>query len=217
MGGLFYGLSVDLQAMRPALGATSVLFVLLAMNMLVGLAGGIGIGLGIAAADYAPTRRWHWSLLGGAVGGLLVGGLTELVGLDAFNLLLGRSPGNITGAAEGAFLGAAVGLAVWTARRRECSLAQSAAIGGLTTGLAGLLIPLLGGTLFAGSLDRLLTQFPDARFRLDAIGRLFGETGFGPVSRVATAGIEGLLFGVCLLAAMFFCWHGAVRAAGGAR
>lgn len=217
LGGLFYGLSVDLQAMQPALGATSILFVLLAMNMLVGLAGGAGVGLGIAAAEFAPGRGWHWSVLGGAAGGLLVGGIAELIGLDAFNLLLGQSPGNVTGAAEGALLGAAVGLALWAARQRSSTLTQSAAVGGLTTGLAGLLVPVLGGTLLAGSLDRLLMQFPDARFRLDAIGRLFGEGEFGPVSQVATAGIEGLLFGACVLGATFFCWHGSNRAAGAAQ
>lgn len=217
MGGVFYGLSVDLQAMQPRLGATSVLFVLLAMNMIVGLAGGAGVGAGIAAAEYAPPRRWYWSVIGGTAGGLAVGGIAELVGLDAFNLLLGQSPGNITGAAEGAFLGGAVGLAVSAARRRSWGLAQSAAVGGVTTGAAGVLVPLLGGTLLAGSLDRLLVQFPGAPFRLDAVGRLFGEGDFGRVSQVATAGIEGLLFGAGVLGTMFFCWHGLNRGAGGAR
>ena len=217
LGGLFYGLNIDLQAMQPAMGATSILFVLLAINMIVGMVGGAGVGLGIAAAGYARGPGWWSSVAGGMAGGLIVGGITELVGLDAFSLLLGRSPGNVTGAGEGAALGGAVGLAVWMARRRNCNLMQSATIGGLATGTAGLLIAMSGGTLLAGSLDRLLAQFPGARFRLDTIGSLFGETGFGPISQILTAGIEGLLFGACLLAAMSYCWPGLNQAPGSTR
>ena len=217
LGGLFYGLNIDLQAMQPATGATSILFVLLAINMIVGMTGGAGVGLGIAAASYAPRPAWYGSVAGGMTGGLFVGGIAELVGLDAFGLLLGRSPGNITGGAEGAILGGAVGLAVSMARARNYKPAQSAAVGGLITGAAGLLISLSGGRLLAGSLDRLLAEFPGARFRLDTIGSLFGETAFGPVSQLLTAGIEGLLFGACLLAALSFCWQGVKGEVGGAR
>ncbi len=74
--------------------------------------------------------------------------------------------------------------------------------GGLTGAAAGLLIPLLGGRLMGGSLDLLARQFQDSRLSLDQIGAVFGETGFGPVSQVATGGIEGLLFGGGVVAAM---------------
>ena len=47
---------------------------------------------------------------------------------------------------------------------------------------AGLLSPLLGGRLMAGSLDLLSHTFANSRLRLDRIGALFGERGFGPVS-----------------------------------
>jgi DNA-binding winged helix-turn-helix (wHTH) protein len=211
IGGLFYGFGVNLPGAQPALGATSVLFVLLAINMIVGLVAGAGVGLGIAAAEFMPTGRWQWSALGGAVGGFITGGAAKLVGLDAFNLLLGQSPRDMTGAPEGAMLGAAVGLAAWAARRRSCDFAQSVALGGLAAGAAGILIHLSGGTLLGGSLNLLLRQFPDARVRLDPIGHLFGETGFGPVSKVATAGLEGLLFGACVVGALFFCAPGEDR------
>jgi len=214
LGGLLYAFAVNLQGAQLALGATSILFVLLAINMIVGLAAGAGVGFGIAAAEFAPADRWQWSLLGGAAGGFVTGGAAKLVGLDAFNLLLGQSPGTMTGAPEGAMLGAAVGVAAWAARRRSSTFAQSAALGGLTSGAAGILIPLFGGTLLGGSLDLLLRQFPEARFRLDPIGQLFGETGFGQVSKAATAGIEGLLFGACVVGALFFCSPGEDRISG---
>ena len=31
---------------------------------------------------------------------------------------------------------------------------------------------------------------------------MFGETGFGPISQIVTGGIEGLLFGGCVVGAM---------------
>ena len=39
--------------------------------------------------------------MAGAAGGLLVGAFGKLLGLDAFTLLVGRSPGNITGGERG--------------------------------------------------------------------------------------------------------------------
>lgn len=201
LGGLFYGLSIGVG---PAMGATSALFVLLAINMVVGLVAGIGVGTGLAAAELARGDRWQWAMLGGAIGGFVTGGAAKLVGLDAFALLLGQSPGDMTGAPEGLILGAAVGVATWAARHHALSLARSAAVGGLVAGVSGVAISLSGGTFLGGSLDFLLRRFPESRFRLDAIGALFGESGFGAVSKAATSGIECLLFGACVVGAMFF-------------
>jgi hypothetical protein len=64
------------------------------------------------------------------------------------------------------------------------------------------LIPLLGGRLMGGSLDLLARSFPDSRLRLDQIGALFGESGFGPVTQLITGALEGALFGGCIVAAM---------------
>lgn len=208
LGGTLYGLGVNLQGLQPGLGATSALFVLLAINMLVGLVAGAGVGLGIALATRRWPVGWQSSVLGGMAGGFVTGGAAKLVGLDAFRLLLGEAPGRMTGAPEGAVLGAAVGLAAWIAGRRSRSPAQAVAIGAAATGVAGFILPLLGGTLLGGSLDQLVRRFPDSRFSLAPIGRLFGETGFGPVSQAATAGIEGLLFGACIVGALGFFLSG---------
>jgi hypothetical protein len=53
-----------------------------------------------------------------------------------------------------------------------------------------------------GSLDLLAHHFPGSRLRLDGVAHLFGEPVFGPISQVATAGLEGLLFGGCVAGAM---------------
>ena len=202
IGGLFYGFAAASQPLGPGTGAASMLLVLLWLTMAAALMGGAGVSFGIAASGFAPAR--HWSIAGGALGGLVVGGVVKLLGLDAFNLLLGRSPGDITGAAEGALLGGAVGLGTWLGSRGPGppSLRRGMAAAALAGGGAGVLIPMLGGRLMGGSLDLLARSFPDSRLRLDQIGGLFGESGFGPVSQIVTGGIEGALFGGCVAGAM---------------
>ena len=118
VGGLFYGFAGAAQPLQPGMGAVSVLLVLVCLTVLVALIGAAGVGFGIAAAGFAPRPPLAVEhVVGGAVGGLVVGAVAKLLGLDAFNLLFGQSPGDITGAAEGALLGGAVGLGAWLASR----------------------------------------------------------------------------------------------------
>ena len=198
-GGLFYGFAGASQPLQPGMGAISVLLVLLCLTILVALIGGAGVAFGIAAAGVARAR--YWLVAGGAVGGLLVGAVVKLLGLDAFSLLIGRSPGDITGPFEGLILGGAVGLGAWLASRAS-TLRRGAPVAALAGAAGGLLIALSGGRMMGGSLDLLARQFPASRLRLDQIGALFGEQGFGPVSRALTSALEGALFAGCVVAAM---------------
>lgn len=203
--GLFYGFAGASEPLQPGMGAISVLLVLVCLTILLGLAAGAGVGLGIAAASQAAPRSALWSALGGAAGGLLVGAVVKLVGLDAFNLLLGQSLGNITGASEGALLGGATGLAYGLGSR---ALRKSVVLAAAAGGVAGVAIALLGGRLMGGSLELLASQFPGSRLRLDRIGAVFGEDGFGPVSQVVTGGLEGALFAASVVAAMIIAHRG---------
>ncbi len=200
-GGLLYGLAASSPSATGGIGAISVLMVLLVLSVLLGLTAGLGVGGGIAVASLIPSNKWQWSTAGGMFGGFAIGGIAKLLGLDGFALLFGRSPVEMTGPAEGALLGAALGFAAWIAVNRQLPFGGSAAVGGLAGGTAGLLIPLLGGHLLGGSLN-LLARFPDARFRLDAIGALVGENGFSRVSEALTATVEGGLFGLCVAGAL---------------
>ncbi|AQA00399.1 hypothetical protein BWQ93_19520 [Sphingopyxis sp. QXT-31] len=201
-GGMLYGFAGASQA---AGGGLSILLVLIAMTVALALLGGAGVAFGIAAAGFAPTHRGAWTVAGGAFGGLIVGALVKLVGLDAFAMLFGRSPGDITGAPEGALLGAAVGVGAWLADRAPAlSLRRSIGLPALAGALGGLAIALSGGRLLGGSLALLAQAFPTARPHLDPIGGLFGESGIGPVSQIATAALEGALFAGCLVAALVF-------------
>jgi hypothetical protein len=53
-----------------------------------------------------------------------------------------------------------------------------------------------------GSLDLLANRFPASRLRLDGIGDLFGEEGFGPLSQLVTGAMEGAMFGAFTVGAM---------------
>jgi DNA-binding winged helix-turn-helix (wHTH) protein len=201
LGGLVYGLADASQPAQGGTGALSVLLVLLCVTTLVALIGAAGVSFGIATSAFAGARRAQWTILGGAGGGFVVGAAGKLLGLDAFNLLVGHSPGDITGGMEGAILGAAVGLGAWLATR-TVSVRNGALLASLCGAAAGLLIALLGGRLMLGSLELLLRHSPGSRLHLDQVSRLFGESDFGPITQFATAMLEGALFAGCIVAAM---------------
>jgi hypothetical protein len=52
--------------------------------------------------------------------------------------------------------------------------------------------------LLGGSLHALAEMLPQSQLRLDEIGALFGEDGFGRISQMATGGLEGMLFAACM-------------------
>jgi DNA-binding winged helix-turn-helix (wHTH) protein len=196
-GGLFYGF---LAAGHPGVAGISILLVLLVLTAVLGLVGGAGVGFGIAAIAFSRSRAWYWPILGGAIGGNVVGAVVRLLGLDAFTLLFGRSPGDMTGALEGAILGAAAGLGFVIAGRQE-KLRTGASLAALCGGAAGVLIVLSGLHLMGGSLDLLADHFPGSQLQF---GGLFGERDFGPVSQVVTAALEGALFAASVVCAMLW-------------
>jgi DNA-binding winged helix-turn-helix (wHTH) protein len=210
-GGLVYGLADASQPVPGGTGALSVLLVLLCVTTLVALVGAAGVSFGIATAAFARSRAGQWMILGGAGGGFVVGAAGKLLGLDAFALLVGHSPGDITGGMEGAILGAAVGLGAWLATR-AASPRTGAMLAALCGGVAGFAIALLGGRLMLGSLELLLRHSPGSRLHLEQVTRLFGESDFGTVTRFATAILEGALFAGCIVAVMGIARRRAGRA-----
>lgn len=202
LGGLLYGSALAYAPADAGLGTASVLLVLLGLNVLVGLVGGAGVSVGMAAAGWMERRPFGWSVAGATLGGLLVGGGAKLLGVDAFNLLLGRAPAGITGGLEGAALGGALAVGArigghWGGPRWRP--AAGAAVAG---GVAGALIPLAGGRLMGGSLDLLARSFDGSQLDLNALGRLFGEVHFGHTTQVVLGSVEGLLFGGSVVGAL---------------
>ena len=200
LGGIFYGFAGGSQGM----GGASIVLVLTALTVLIALIGAAGVSFGMAATGLFNLSNGPSTILGGAAGGFLVGGIVKLLGLDAFNLLLGQSPTHITGALEGAVLGGAVGLGLHLgspalSRQSLSRRMLPAAAVGMAAGVA---IPAAGGQLLGGSLNALAEILPQSRLRLDQIGALFGEDGFGRISQMASGGLEGMLFAACITGAI---------------
>jgi DNA-binding winged helix-turn-helix (wHTH) protein len=201
IGGLIYGFAGASQPLAPGMGAVSILLVILCLSVAVALMGAVGVSFGISIATRVGKRDWRWTTVGGASGGLLIGAVVKLLGIDAFNLLFGHSPAGMTGAFEGTIIGTGVGLSAWFASRSG-RLRRSVFTAAFLGAAAGISIVLLGGRLMAGSLDLLARTFPDSRLHLDKIGSLFGERGFGLASQVVTGGLEGALFSACVVGAI---------------
>ena len=201
IGGLFYGFAVS-QPADAGTGAASALVVILCLCAGVALIGGAGVSFGIALARQQWGRGWLPTLAGATVGGLAIGAVVKMIASDTLNLLFGHAPRGITGAAEGAALGLAAGLALCLTERGPLSRRRAAAIGGALGGVAGLLLALAGGRLMAGSLDLFARTYPDSRLRLDQLAAMFGDAGFGRTSLMFANLLEGALFGACIVAAI---------------
>lgn len=172
-------------------GAVSLLLVLALVSIFSAGVAGAGIGAGLAASRFVHPWRWYSPIAGGALGGLTIGALANLIGSDAFRLLFGHEVGAFAGAFEGFVLGAAVGAAAFLAGRR---LAHSLIIAGLLGAGAGLAIAVLDGRMMAGSLASLAAAFPSSQIRLEGISNVPGEAELGPLGRALTSAFEGAVF-----------------------
>lgn len=184
--GLVYGfLGAAGQPSGGGGGALSLLLVLMLVTVLAAAVAGLGIAAGIAAARLIRPQAWYWSLGGGALGGLVLGGFAHLIGADAFRLLIGGDLDHFAGAGEGVVIGAATGLAAALAVRGVAPLALGAGLGLI----GGVAISLADGRMMAGSLQALGAAFPGS-----SIGAVFGGGGFEPVGLAVTGAIEGAAF-----------------------
>ncbi|MFP7721444.1 winged helix-turn-helix domain-containing protein [Lysobacter sp. A3-1-A15] len=201
LGGLLYGSALAVAPQSQGLGTLSILMVLLALSLAVGMAGAMGVGVGMAAGRLRGSAAGM--LAGGAVGGLVVGGLVRLLGSDTFTLLVGRAPTGITGGLEGAVIGFALAVGVFLGggleQPRGWRPAWSAA---LSTGIAGALVTLAGGSLMATSLMRVAATFDETRLDMAPLGALLGEPQLGMAAQAALGLLEGGIFGGCVAAAM---------------
>jgi DNA-binding winged helix-turn-helix (wHTH) protein len=202
IGGVFYGSTLAYASVDPGVGAASVLLVMVSLSAIIGLAGGLGVAGGMALSVGMMRGRVAFNIVGAALGGMLVGGVAKLLGMDAFNLLFGHAPSRITGALEGLVLGAALATGAQLAGGITDRSTWRPVLGaGVAGAVAGVLIPFFGGNLLAGSLDLLRRSFVDSRLRVDALGDLFGDGGFGTTTHLILGGVEGMLFGSCVVGA----------------
>lgn len=208
VGGLFYGLVMASATSAEGVGTFSTMVIFLSLGVFIGMAGGFGVSVGIAAAGLWAQERKAWIIAGAALGGMLVGGIGDLLGLDAFNLLFGRTLPGITGALEGALLGAMLAGGAMLSGGFDAFPSWRPVVGaGVAGAVAGVLIPHAGGQLFAGSLKSLEGSFATSRLRLDALGSLFGDADLGTTTQALLGGVEALLFGICLVGGLVLARH----------
>jgi hypothetical protein len=196
IGGLVYGLGVSIS---PGAGAASVLMVLLALGVFAGALGGLGVGLGLGVARTLGPRSPLVDGLGGAAGGAIIGAVVTMLGLDGATILFGWAPSDIGGSLEGLALGLAVGMGAHLISRRGWPSVRGSAV---AAAAAGALLPLFGGRLMGASLAGLTEAYPRSQIALSGLGRMFGESGFGPISQSVFGALEGFVFGAALALAM---------------
>lgn len=59
----------------------------------------------------------------------------------------------------------------------------------------------------SGSLELLTSSFAESKLQLDALGHFFGEANFGYLTQTVLAGIEGFLFGACVVGSIIYMHH----------
>ena len=197
-GGVILGTGLGIVRDARTFEAANLVLVLTAMGFFIGAIGGLGVSLGMISAVHIAYRhsKW-WSVVGGAAGGALVGGSTKLLGVDTVRALFGQSPTGITGAFEGAVIGASLSLGVLLAatlirRSRPWQRVLAASLGAMC---AGVLLTVIGGNLFSASLEIVAKLFANSQIRMDPLAPLFGEVHFGQTTQIVMGAIEGLLFG----------------------
>jgi DNA-binding winged helix-turn-helix (wHTH) protein len=197
-GGLILGLALAMARHAAYLEAASLILVLISLGAFISALGGFGVSFGMAAAAHVTYRhsRW-WAVIGGAAGGAVIGGSIKFLGIDTLKALFGHSPTEITGALEGAVIGAGVALGTVlmgqiVKNTRAWHRIFGAALGALC---AGVLLTVIGGNLFSGSLELVARSFANSQIRMDRLASYFGEVYFGQTTQIALGAIEGMMFG----------------------
>ena len=171
-----------------------------------GAIGGVGVGAGVGFGDAtAPTQRTLALTLGGAVGGGLVGVAVQWLTRWALSALVGLDI-RIGGGLEGLVIGAGGGLGLAIASVTADAAFQArwgnrplvAAVVALCCGAAGLALTLTGHPLAGGTIQAIAEAAEGSRVSLAPLGRLIGETDFGPLTSAIIAFGEAATFGVGL-------------------
>lgn len=180
------------------------LLALLSLGGMAAFFAGLGISAGIATMRYVTYRHslW-WMVVGGTVGGLLIGSLINLIGVDILRTLFGQKLINITGALEGTILGFCLSLGLTISEnfypnKRLAKILTAA----LFSTIGAIALSLFEGNLFSGSIAAIARSFDKSQINLEPLASMLGEVHFGLASRLVLSSIEGFLFGGLFTAGM---------------
>jgi DNA-binding winged helix-turn-helix (wHTH) protein len=198
VGGIILGSGLSIAREATPLEGAELVLVLVTLGFFIGAVGGLGVSFGMISLVHVAYRhsKW-WSVVGGAAGGALVGGSTKLLGVDTVRALFGQSPTGITGAFEGAVIGAglSLGIVIATMLMRNSRSWQRVLAAALGAMCAGILLTVIGGNLFSASLEIVGRMFANSQIGMDPLAPLFGEVHFGQTTQIVMGALEGLLFG----------------------
>jgi DNA-binding winged helix-turn-helix (wHTH) protein len=198
LGGLILASAPDSAA------PLAVVPVLAVIGACCGAAGGAGVGAGLAAAEALDrSRRTVALVLGAAIGGGIVGTTAQWLARWSLAALVGVRL-DVGGTLEGLCLGAAAGLGYGVATpetgpaARHAPRLRVAALTAASCGLAALLLTSAGRPLVGGTIHAIATGSGGSPAALTPVGRLIGETDFGPLSSAIIGTGEAVLFGLGL-------------------
>jgi DNA-binding winged helix-turn-helix (wHTH) protein len=207
LAGLMAGLlgGIVLRFGPASLAGNEALVALPIVGLLIGSAGALGVGGGLALAEAVfRSRRGLALVVSGGIGGLLVGAAAHGLGAAVLAGLFGTELSAVAGGFEGMTIGAAVGLGYALATpRQEGGMASPrgrerllvAASTGVACGLATATLGATGHFLGAMSLELLTQSFPGSQVGLAPLGRLLGEVPPGTLTAMAVSAWEALWFG----------------------
>jgi DNA-binding winged helix-turn-helix (wHTH) protein len=182
---------------------------LAAIGAVAGTIGAAGIGAGLVFAEAVARSRRTLALAAcGAVAGATVAAISSVVLrsllLSLFGLQLAHEGGAADGAVLGGAAGIAYGLATWrdganglAAPRgsRRLTVAASVALG---CALAGVALALSGRPLVGGLVHEIAQASHNAQLVLGPLGRLIGDPEFGRPAQMILSALEGAAFGAAL-------------------
>ena len=201
LGGV--ALIVASHAEHPA----RVLVALTTLGILVGGAGGLGVGFGLSFAE-SLIRKSRWALLalaGGISGGALGAIVHATIG-EVFSALLGRPLDAVGGGYEGVWVGVFAGFGYGFATRGQTLAAPQSwarlrvvTVTALSCSAGALLGSFFGAHFSGASIDLLASLLRGSELSLSPLGSWLGEPAFGALSRAVLSAYEGLFFGAGLV------------------
>jgi len=197
MIGILLGLFLVIYRNQPIFESTTILLSLISLGVLSGFFVGFGIAFGMTGLKIIGQRhsKW-WSVVGAILGGWIVGGIINVLGVDFFVALSGQNISGLAGAFEAACIG--FGLSVGYLISEKSNSQKKwlkifyPALGSM---IVAIILTLIEGSLFSASIEKIAESFIESKIDFKPIANLFGEKYFGEISRLSLAAFEGFVFG----------------------
>ena len=197
VAGILLGLLLIFFRNQPVFESTTILLSLASLGVLSGFVVGFGIAMGMISLKYVGQNHSKWWLVIGAIlGGWIVGGIINIIGVDLFIALSGQKLSGLAGAFEAAVIG--VGLSIgylisefFTDHKNWLRILYPA----LGSMIVAIFLTLIEGSLFSASIEKIAESFIESKIDFQPIANIFGEKYFGQISRLSLAAFEGFIFG----------------------